>query len=205
MFKEWGFLLAEIWLLLALAAVIGLIAGWVIWGRRREVAPDDGPLLAAQARAEKAEHDLAEARAQAGANAVAVNAAGQDHAATLRNQLDVCHDARSAAEDRIEDLEAALAACQQQQVAPDAATETGTRPTGLSEARDGVGDDLTQISGIGPKLAKLCNDLGFWHFDQIAAWTSAEIDWVDHNLEGFKGRVTRDNWVDQAKALAENT
>jgi predicted flap endonuclease-1-like 5' DNA nuclease len=45
--------------------------------------------------------------------------------------------------------------------------------------------------------------LGFWHFDQIAAWTADEVAWVDANLEGFRGRVTRDQWVAQAKTLAE--
>ena len=63
-------------------------------------------------------------------------------------------------------------------------------------------DDLKQIKGIGPKLESLCNRLGFFHFDQIAAWTEDEVAWVDQNLEGFKGRVTRDNWVAQAQVLA---
>ena len=47
MFREWGFLLSEIWGLLALAGIVGLIAGWIIWGRRAEVsvaAPDTGAL-----------------------------------------------------------------------------------------------------------------------------------------------------------------
>ena len=44
--------------------------------------------------------------------------------------------------------------------------------------------------------------MGFYHFDQIANWTDAEIAWVDSNLEGFKGRATRDEWVAQAKILA---
>ncbi|TNF63533.1 MAG: hypothetical protein EP307_04930 [Rhodobacteraceae bacterium] len=61
---------------------------------------------------------------------------------------------------------------------------------------------LKGIKGIGPKLEKLCNDLGFYHFDQIAGWTADEVAWVDENLEGFKGRVTRDAWVAQARLLA---
>jgi len=81
-------------------------------------------------------------------------------------------------------------------------TDEGQRPEGLTEARGGKADNLKEIKGIGPKLEKLCNSLGFYHFDQIAAWTSDEIAWVDANLEGFKGRVTRDEWVAQAKVLA---
>ncbi|GAB4263514.1 MAG: hypothetical protein Kow0013_09960 [Pararhodobacter sp.] len=78
----------------------------------------------------------------------------------------------------------------------------GTRPAALSAPRNGVADDLKRIKGIGPKLEQLCHSLGFYHFDQIAAWTEAEVAWVDQNLEGFKGRVTRDEWVAQAKLLA---
>ena len=77
-----------------------------------------------------------------------------------------------------------------------------TRPVGLAAPRAGKADDLKLILGIGPKLEALCQKLGFYHFDQIAAWTATEIAWVDANLEGFKGRVTRDNWVAQAKILA---
>lgn len=78
----------------------------------------------------------------------------------------------------------------------------GVRPTGLSAPRGGQADDLKQIKGVGPKLEQLCNDFGFYHFDQIAAWTQDEVDWVDENLVGFKGRVSRDDWVAQAKVLA---
>ncbi len=78
----------------------------------------------------------------------------------------------------------------------------GTRPAALDGPRDGSADDLKQIKGVGPALERLCNSLGFYHFDQIANWTADEVAWVDQNLEGFKGRVTRDDWVAQAKTLA---
>ncbi len=85
--------------------------------------------------------------------------------------------------------------------APVAASEA-TRPAALTAARGGKADDLKQIKGVGPKMETLLNSLGFYHFDQIAAWSAAEVAWVDANLEGFKGRVTRDDWVAQAKTLA---
>jgi NADH-quinone oxidoreductase subunit E len=85
---------------------------------------------------------------------------------------------------------------------PEASAGAGVKPAGLSEARGGKADNLKAIKGIGPKLEVLCNSLGFFHFDQIANWTAEEIAWVDDNLEGFKGRVTRDAWVEQAKLLA---
>jgi predicted flap endonuclease-1-like 5' DNA nuclease len=84
----------------------------------------------------------------------------------------------------------------------EAAPGSGTRPAALKAPRDGKPDDLKRIKGIGPKLEQLCHSLGFFHFDQIAVWTSDEILWVDQNLEGFKGRVVRDDWVAQARQLA---
>ena len=63
-------------------------------------------------------------------------------------------------------------------------------------------DDLKKITGVGPKLEALLNEMGFWHFRQIAAWGPAEIAWVDARLK-FKGRIERDNWVAQATELAD--
>lgn len=86
-----------------------------------------------------------------------------------------------------------------------AATDTdapGTQPSGLTAARDGQPDDLRKIKGVGPKLQSTLNEMGYYHFDQIAAWTETEVAWVDQNLKGFKGRVSRDNWVEQARQLA---
>ncbi len=84
----------------------------------------------------------------------------------------------------------------------EAPASPGTRPAALEAAREGKADDLKLIKGVGPKLEALLNSLGFYHFDQIAAWTGEEVAWVDENLEGFKGRVSRDDWVEQAKILA---
>jgi NADH-quinone oxidoreductase subunit E len=83
-----------------------------------------------------------------------------------------------------------------------AAEPAAARPPGLAAPRGGAPDDLTRIKGIGPKLAALLHDLGIFHFDQIAAWTPAELAWIDAHLEGFRGRATRDGWVAQAQALA---
>jgi NADH-quinone oxidoreductase subunit E len=86
---------------------------------------------------------------------------------------------------------------------PDVETaEDAARPEALSSARAGGADDLKMIKGVGPKLEIMLNELGFYHFDQIAAWSAAEVAWVNDNLAGFKGRVSRDNWVEQASKLA---
>jgi predicted flap endonuclease-1-like 5' DNA nuclease len=70
------------------------------------------------------------------------------------------------------------------------------------EAKPATKDNLTQIKGLGPKLAVILNDLGVTSFAQIAAWDNAEIARIDAQLGRFEGRITRDNWVEQAKLLA---
>ncbi len=84
-----------------------------------------------------------------------------------------------------------------------AAPATGKKPRAMKAPRKAGADDLKKIKGVGPKLEKLLHKLGFFHFDQISKWSAEEIAWVDENLEGFKGRVSRDGWVAQAKTLAE--
>lgn len=76
------------------------------------------------------------------------------------------------------------------------------KPEMLKKARASGADDLKQIKGVGAKLETLMNTMGFYHFDQISNWRAKEVKWMDENLEGFKGRVTRDEWVKQAKVLA---
>ncbi|MGL4415342.1 NADH-quinone oxidoreductase subunit E [Roseinatronobacter monicus] len=75
-----------------------------------------------------------------------------------------------------------------------------TAPEMLKTAR-GTPDDLKKIKGVGPKLEGVLNELGVWHYWQIAGWSAAEIEWVDARLK-FKGRIARDGWVEQASNLA---
>ncbi|WP_439156193.1 NADH:ubiquinone oxidoreductase [Yoonia sp.] len=91
-----------------------------------------------------------------------------------------------------------------EKAAPEKAADAAAtgKPALLSAAREGGADDLKQIKGVGPKLEKTLHEMGIYHFDQIAAWGPAEQAWIDDNLEGFKGRATRDDWVQQAKTLA---
>ena len=62
------------------------------------------------------------------------------------------------------------------------------------------GDDLTKLSGVGPALNKKLHAAGITSFAQIAAWTDADIAKFDDVLS-FKGRIEREGWVEQAKAL----
>ena len=80
---------------------------------------------------------------------------------------------------------------------------TGAAVASATTTVEPAGDDLTRIKGVGPKLAARLDELGVAGFAQIAAWDEAEIDRVDAELGRFQGRIRRDNWVEQARFLAQ--
>lgn len=87
--------------------------------------------------------------------------------------------------------------------APAPVASDDTRPGVLIDTpRDGAADDLKKISGVGPKLEQTLNELGVYHYEQVAQFTAEDIAWVDERLR-FKGRIERDDWVGQAKALMD--
>jgi branched-chain amino acid transport system ATP-binding protein len=71
----------------------------------------------------------------------------------------------------------------------------------MSAPRGGKADDLQLIKGIGPVNEKKLNAHGIYHFDQIAAWKKADIAAAEAYL-AFDGRIAREDWIGQAKALA---
>ena len=70
----------------------------------------------------------------------------------------------------------------------------------LFRAPRGPGDDLKLISGVGGELEKKLHGLGLRSFAQIAALSDDDIARIDDVLD-FKGRIEREGWVDQARAL----
>lgn len=109
----------------------------------------------------------------------------------------------STAEKRAADSEPVVAPVMASEVAKEPAADEGTKPEML-QAPVGTPDDLKQISGVGPVLEGKLNDLGVYHFWQIARWTPAEVAWVDGFLN-FKGRIERDEWIRQAGVLAQSS
>jgi len=78
---------------------------------------------------------------------------------------------------------------------------TREEPRILKAALYGKKDDLKLISGVGPKLERLLNHNGVFYFWQVASWNSQDINIIDDRLDAFKGRINRDDWVNQAKRL----
>lgn len=75
--------------------------------------------------------------------------------------------------------------------------EAPAQPSVVAQSSEQA-DDLTHISGVGPKLNELLHSLGITTFEQIAALDEAGVEELDAHLEGFSGRIVRDNWVAQA-------
>ncbi|QUJ75050.1 endonuclease [Sulfitobacter albidus] len=98
--------------------------------------------------------------------------------------------------------DAAAPAAPTPQAAPSPAEGPGSAPELMDAPRSEGADDLKLISGVGPKLEGTLNEMGIWHFDQVAKWGKKEIAWVDSRLR-FKGRIERDDWMSQAKVLAK--
>jgi predicted flap endonuclease-1-like 5' DNA nuclease/uncharacterized membrane protein YeaQ/YmgE (transglycosylase-associated protein family) len=205
-----GWLLALIIGIVVLVAV-ALILRMLFCGNVGAVsAPAAGPAPKPAAAPKPAEDAAAKAAAEAAAQAKAeadarAKAEAEEKARAEASRAKAEADAKAAAEAKTAADAAAAGAAATPDYDADGVregTEEGTRPAALDGPRGGKADNLKEIKGIGPKLEILCNQLGFYHFDQIAGWSADEIAWVNANLTGFKGRVTRDNWVEQAKILA---
>jgi predicted flap endonuclease-1-like 5' DNA nuclease len=70
------------------------------------------------------------------------------------------------------------------------------------DAPRGTPDQLTLMKGVGDRFAAKLNDIGVFHFRQIAGWSPEEVRIADSKLDSFRGRVERDQLVEQAKLLA---
>ena len=73
-------------------------------------------------------------------------------------------------------------------------------PAPVESTASQAADDLKRISGVGPTLERTLNQLGITRFEQIAAWSEADVARVNDELR-FSGRIERDDWIGQAKSF----
>jgi chromosome segregation ATPase len=73
----------------------------------------------------------------------------------------------------------------------------------IGYATEAESDNLKQINGIGANVARKLNYLGIYNFKQIANFNPDDISKINEAIEFFPGRILKDNWVGQAKALLE--
>jgi NADH-quinone oxidoreductase subunit E len=200
------------------AAVLGFAIGWLLRGTRVEsrqpaAAPRHGNDEAALAdERDRLQTELGAAR-DARAKLEASLAEAQGLADTRAGRVHELERAETTAKQRIARLEQELSeartAAPRSAAPPPPAAEpaaappdesAGAPPEGLS-APEGEPDDLKKISGIGPGIEKTLHGLGIYHFRQIAGFTSDNVAWVNQRLR-FKGRIEREEWIEQARKLA---
>ena len=116
--------------------------------------------------------------------------------------VDVAEEVADAAGAAAEAVSFAIRAEPDAQPASTAAGTGALRPALLFDTAPVTVDDLKRIKGVGPKLEAMLNGMGIYRFDQIAAMTEHNLQWIDDNLTAFRGRPFRDDWVAQARALA---
>ena len=78
------------------------------------------------------------------------------------------------------------------------AKEKKSAPVKEKKTATSVSDDLKQLSGVGPALEKKLHAAGVKSFEQIAAWSSKDIEAINEKISS-KGRVEKEGWIDQAK------
>ncbi len=175
------YLFFQTWIWILAAGLLGLFVGWLIWGRRDSAvatAPDS-------AEVSRLEQELSECRSRCRA---------------LESTMSDANGANSAQETpspEIKSVESMDVVSGEDIVVSD-----DWRPEGLSEPRSSGADDLKRIRGIGPVIERTLNELGIYHFDQLAAFDDGNIRWVD-NYIAFPGRILREEWVSQAAELAD--
>lgn len=95
---------------------------------------------------------------------------------------------------------AAKASAPKTTLKPHAAVKTAAAPKAAPTPI--VPDNLELLKGVGPKLNSLLKSLGVTSFEQVANWGAADVTEIDSKLGTFAGRISRDNWIDQAKLLS---
>jgi NADH-quinone oxidoreductase subunit E len=78
--------------------------------------------------------------------------------------------------------------------------KNNSKPHSLKEPIDGKKDNLSTIKGIGPKLEEKLNNIGIFHFHQIANWSEDNIKWLYENAD-FPNSANKKSWIVQAKEL----
>jgi predicted flap endonuclease-1-like 5' DNA nuclease len=226
-------LLGEIWFWTLLSFLTGLGIGWWIWHNSNldRVSALEGELSMARRSADDAaaartrvEKELAESNAKIMplmttntsstaeierlkrelGTSRADDASDDAEIARLRKELEAARAAHANCEAEIARLRGTVSGHENELMGfrSQAAKLSEKLPLFLDAPR-GVPDDLRLIKGVGDKLNAMLTGIGIYHFRQVASWTAGDIEQVDAKLEIFKGRIQRDDWVAQAKLLAD--
>lgn len=198
----------QMWILLSLAFLGGMVVGWMARGQSDE--PDSRAIPSPVARrhtpaqAQDKEAIKTGASGTTGSNApygLVRGAASEPE--IMSAPSDHREDTPIAAHDPEDPIEVSSAPCFNViEGGAEAAAEPKSEETVIPKAPAASGDDLTQIRGLGPKAALALNEAGVKTLSQIAGWGAEDIDHYDR-LIGARGRIEREDWVGQAKALIQ--
>lgn len=170
------------WSLIVFALLLGLVIGWLIWGR-------------ALARNQRIAFEMAQARASADEAALS--------RVRLEKDLAAARDQVRPLADEVERLrrEVARATTVAASASAAASAPAAARPLAASESMDL--NDLRLLKGVGDKLIARLNELGIMTVSDMAALDAAEAAEADARLGPFEGRIARDSLVEQARLLAD--
>ena len=87
--------------------------------------------------------------------------------------------------------------------APARTVSSPAKPAAKKKTDPAPSDDLMRIKGIGPKLSDWLHENGITRYAQIAAWDAATVADFAQRLGRMGNRIEADDWVGQAKLLAE--
>jgi predicted flap endonuclease-1-like 5' DNA nuclease len=189
----------QIGILIVLAFAAGVLTGWKVWsGEARSVEADKALADVVNLRRENENlaRRLGDAEARAAAR-TAPDAVKPDQ--TKAPEAAAKPAAAAKPRSRAKTPAAAPAAAPAAPIIPEA-TPKSAEPAAAPAASTGEADDLSAIKGLGPKAVASLNEGGITRLAQIAAWSDADIESWDERING-RGRITRDDWVGQAKSL----
>ena len=152
--------------------------------RNEEANAMQSELLAAQDR-------IAALESMLGSDETRVEPVGAD---ALGDDLNASNDPDESVEDSVSDGDVADLLQELEQLEDDVAAAARVSI---------VHDDLMQIKGIGPAIAKTLHELGIFQFEQIAGMSEYDIDRVAERLKGFRSRIYREDWLGQARILLD--
>ena len=211
------YLFLETWVFILLAGLLGLFIGWLIWGSRGEgkytqedfskinQELDHCKTRCAELEANQQGNTPDESLAKPGSIVAGDQASGSAREGVDSGETETTNVAEvigeelpnSQVDEPVDKSDSDAEALD----LDDETIEDDWRPEMLT-APVGSADNLKRIKGIGPVIEKTLNELGIYHFRQIAAFTEHNIKWVD-NYISFPGRIQREQWVVQAQQLAE--
>ncbi len=170
-------------------------------GARRRLADAE---VNAEAREKAREKAIEKARRESDAGLAARLAGAREQLGKMQTQMLERDQVIAALRRRLQN--ATAAAAQQELPIDQPARQAGPsdQPPWLLSQPDGAADDLKQIYGIGPVLERTLNELGVFHFRQIAALSATDVAWLASRINSFPDRIIRDRWVEQAQELSRS-